>query len=253
MSVSDLVFRTLRRRALTNFSEMFEDLGSPNVKGFSSDALQVARRQGVCLEEDSPSSDREAKPNYHLITRAIGNVLNLRHQFQEGRVQNYFEPNSMFFKSISTLFPHLEPRNLLSIFEASKEESSIVLFDRLAQANCGTRRISVPSFRVKKYGWGPAHWKLHKLDQHLSAGAPAIISIRINSILIFPYSGNHAMTVFGRELRDGKCQYMVRNTWEDQCAYLAKKYDKTCNNYDGTFWIDEETLREGLDRVYLID
>ena len=53
--------------------------------------------------------------------------------------------------------------------------------------------------------------------------------------------GRHAMVVIGNRCKDGKLQYLVQNSWGNQCdSYKNKKFE--CNKEQGNFWVDEDML-----------
>lgn len=252
VSASDLAFRGLADRFPNNFLELIDGLGSPDVRGFPSDAFSVAKKYGVCLEVDAPSDDSPYKPKFNPITRGVAQVLRLRDDIRQGRVQGTDYADFACFKPVNEIFPHLNVEDIFSILRKTSDDTAVDAFDLLSQINCANRRVELPDLRFDEKKWGTSKSKVRILHEQLSNGNPVIISVPLRLILGEDESGNHALTVFGRELRQGKCEFLVRNTWDLLCSILAEKYVKNCNSRNGTFWMSEEDLLTSLNRIYYL-
>jgi hypothetical protein len=57
----------------------------------------------------------------------------------------------------------------------------------------------------------------------------------------FMQPGMHTVTVVGAQVRDGKCQYLIRNSWGPNCAGFAG-----CNRGDGTQWLDAADIKKAI-------
>ena len=53
--------------------------------------------------------------------------------------------------------------------------------------------------------------------------------------------GKHAMAVIGNRCKDGKIQYLVQNSWGNECYYYTNK-QLDCQESQGNFWVDEDVL-----------
>jgi hypothetical protein len=176
----------------------------------------------------------------------------LRDDIREGRLQTIDDDHLACFKPVNEIFPHLNVQDVFSILRRTTDHSTVDAFDLLSQVNCANRRIQVPDLRFNEKKWGSSRSKVRILHEQLSNRNPVIISVPLQMILGPNEAGNHALTVFGREFREGKCQFLVRNTWDLLCAYLEKKYEKDCNSRQGTFWLREEDLLTSLNRIYYL-
>lgn len=63
----------------------------------------------------------------------------------------------------------------------------------------------------------------------------------------------HAMIVTGRDYRNGKCQYRVRNSWGSGCSstFYSDAMRSSCSG--GEFWVDEDTLNFGVREYHYVD
>jgi hypothetical protein len=56
--------------------------------------------------------------------------------------------------------------------------------------------------------------------------------------------GDHSSIIAGRKMINGKCQYLIRNTWGQDCDLYYKKFQGRCEQ--GNIWITKEELKESL-------
>ena len=52
--------------------------------------------------------------------------------------------------------------------------------------------------------------------------------------------------------RNGKCQYIIRNSWGRGCSYYIEPFASSCNPSNGTFLMDEDTLKANLQDILII-
>lgn len=252
ISASDLAFRALAERFPLSFTEWLSGLGTPNMTGFPEDAFQIAAKYGVCSEEDSPSNDFPFSPKFSPVSRAISEVLKIRELMAQGQAYPVFFEKATYTKAIQTIFPHLQVLEIFDIIQRTSERAPIETFDLLTRSNCSHRRIEVPSFQFYDRTFGSIESKIQDLHRQISRQTPVIISAKMNMLFHTSSTGNHALTIFGRDFLDGKCQFLIRNTWELHCNALKSSFQNHCNNHDGSFWISEDALAPALNRLYYI-
>jgi|GEM_PF-6518023 len=252
ISASDLAFRALAERFPVSFTEWLSGLGTPNMTGYSEDAFEIAAKYGVCSEEDSPSNDFPYSPKFSPVSRAISEVLKIRELITQGQVSPDFFEKMTSIKAVQAIFPHLQFTEIFDIIQRTTEHSPVEAFDLLTRSNCAQRRIEVPTFQFYDRTFGSVESKIQDLHKQISRQTPVIISAKINMLFQTSSNGNHALTIFGRDFLDGKCQFLIRNTWESQCSVLKSPLRNHCDNNDGSFWISEEDLALALNRLYYI-
>jgi hypothetical protein len=54
--------------------------------------------------------------------------------------------------------------------------------------------------------------------------------------------GGHAALVIGRREVNGKCQFLLRNSWGPECDHYPPKLQSNCEPGKGNIWIDTDTL-----------
>ena len=82
----------------------------------------------------------------------------------------------------------------------------------------------------------------HRIDEALNAGRIASVSYRSGFLTGTDptLNTNHASTIVGRKRMNGKCHYLLRNTWGPTCHQYVSPYKERCRN--GTVWINQEDL-----------
>ena len=59
--------------------------------------------------------------------------------------------------------------------------------------------------------------------------------------------GRHASVVIGQRCKDDKRQYLIQNSWGNQCDSYGDHFD--CNSREGNFWVSEDILFPNTYRV----
>lgn len=65
--------------------------------------------------------------------------------------------------------------------------------------------------------------------------------------LVSGKGGPHASPIVGRRMVDGKCQYLLRNSWGLSCDSYNETYRKKCSA--GYVWVDIDALADQVDEV----
>lgn len=78
-------------------------------------------------------------------------------------------------------------------------------------------------------------------------------SIGISAGVFSSVAQDHEMIVVGQKPgRNGKCQFIIRNSWGRGCSYYLEPYASSCDASKGTFLMDEDTLRAKLQDILII-
>jgi len=56
--------------------------------------------------------------------------------------------------------------------------------------------------------------------------------------------GDHSSVIAARKMVQGKCQYLIRNTWGSDCSVYYDKFHSRCEK--GNVWMTKEELKESL-------
>ncbi len=99
-------------------------------------------------------------------------------------------------------------------------------------------------------------YKLKKLSKIISSGNIAGISVHSDFLredITPPIWVSHSLTVVGQKWNSDKnsCEYIVRNSWGDDCYMYKPEIKKTCNK--GYIVIDEKTLQNKLISVIWLE
>lgn len=65
--------------------------------------------------------------------------------------------------------------------------------------------------------------------------------------------GEHGMLITGKRAdKNGKCEYLVRNSWGRGCSYYQPQIKAKCDPANGTFWMDQNEVQTGISHIVVI-
>lgn len=231
-------------------------------------AINQGVKGGVCLESELPSND-------YLISRVAaiaqknGQPMTdkeLRSAFASFLVQALNSAQALEGKSLQELaadeegscrvvtaiqlmFPKLTTFQILSAFTSTR--SSREAFDLLVSFTCRPSPPKLP----KNFSWIVAHSSsrinskkgkdlLPLIDSLVTLKQPVAIIYDLKPFMQVEDSEfKHVSIVVGREFRDGKCQYLVRNSFGPACGGYRPPYNDNRHCDRGHFWITEEDIK----------
>lgn len=208
-------------------------------------AIPFAARRGLCLEHDLPDSI-PAEPDDLVLTLSQGRD-NLLYLIQEKQFPDRITGQSCG-PALDSL-PLLSQAELLKIIAAVPAATGEAgVLNALVDAECSGRRL--PPYSIQLHVDYSSDLKA--IDQQLSRGN--IVGISYNPSIAYgdlALDGRHLSTVVGRRLKDGKCQYLVRNTWGPECKIFIHQGTVSniaeCDKKDpGNYWVDASVLRHSL-------
>jgi Tfp pilus assembly protein PilZ len=217
------------------------------------------------------------------LTTKIARLKELKNLFDLGRTsheknqlfwstyRSYVEQGSVLVKIPETFFLRVLEKstaeNFLLYFadlmcgqeRSYNANSKLVVVDHPKQITYIISRKSVGDCSVMQtYDLlSEIHHELSSKKNILSANIGSNL-IQINGNLEKPSSG-HAVTVVGREWRNGSCQIIIRNSWGTQCDYrnssgktasLYSKYVQKCES--GNLWVKEDDFYLALNGITYI-
>lgn len=236
--------------------------------GFAVNAVATAVQRGVCLEEDVHSSDFEQvqlakplEPGETMTDRLNRSLYGMRVEPLLQRIQKFQEIwRTSARDSVSTckdifdtqaMFPQLSTVQILAAAEAAGGDTTAYL-NYLVHLSCGGRRLELQKDLMAMEevpGKGNEAKLIPAIDRQLERGQIVGISYDVDFLYRDPANappsnnGNHASTIVAREFRDGKCQYLIRNTYGPGCG----AYKFPCDR--GQVWIPEADLVKTISTI----
>ncbi|WP_142699474.1 C1 family peptidase [Bdellovibrio sp. ZAP7] len=232
---------------------------APDIRGgFTDKALQMASKNGFCLESELPSEDNQG-----------GNfAANLKELDIYGRNQILSQNlacNDLYTEA-KKMFPKINLTDVQDVVNKTVEEDFIL---GLRNKTCKNRIQAKPEVViVQRKGFfnglkdtvdsAVSEEKYAQIiDEQLSANNP--LSLGIDSHAIYdrrapastPSSASfHAVTLVGRRFNEktGQCEYKIKNSWGKGCSSPDKSY----NCSQGQFWMSKPDLfRRTWDVTYV--
>ncbi len=221
-------------------------------------ATNVAKKNGYCPESVIPSDQTSSSNLGHQA------ILNMMASFQKiaddfkakGKPQDYCVQCStdQFEKVIKPTLPNATGdmiREVLIQNEGDSLKSIRALMDRLCE---GKRKIAKPDTDLI-YTSGKNVSKI--LDEALdNESMPSIgmsTSFFATDESVPGGHGPHEMMIVARRPgADGKCEYLVRNSWGRSCAYYRPEIKNKCDPAKGSFWMNNDQLQSGVTDVVVV-
>lgn len=242
---ADLVSHRIGRRvsaigiALTNIRErdwserlnsLFREdkFGSGHVRS----SLLRSRATGFCPDEDLPATPR-----------ALAELRTIRGL--EGKALTPIDPDGPFAPPPglkSGLFLNLHMRTLNEIL-AGATTINHALFEA-QKKNC-ERRVILPAGlrpirRLRSDSPGDTEGLVPQIDERLDKGD----IVGIDYEVFFDkrrLPDLHASTIVARRPLDGRCHYLIRNSWgKNSCHIVLPEYERKCE--DGQVWVPADEL-----------
>lgn len=234
-----------------DISAAFDRLFGPEEVGHGGDeidAMEHARKRGVCTEEHMPSEGNPVAEQSRNVLNTMKRILRLKDRVRSGISYEQFVQESDCAAVLKDYMPGLDARSLYKILKASAAEAVDTALYRLAQRACEGKRLRIPAqARFKTMGKTLGKKRLFKeMDAQLSNGVPVGLSINSAAFNWDGHSGEHGVVVLAREFRNGSCKYLIRNSWGPGCNYYNEEAKKDCNAAEGSFWLSEQAIERHL-------
>lgn len=206
------------QRTLSGTVPVLEGAGSN--PGMASRSL---RGRFQCLERDLPSDDNSA----NSLRGTLERIAEIKRQYDQTR--QCPQPS---IQTVQSMFPRLAATDVMSILRYSSLQD---VHKNFMYRNCRGRYVSVESTPLSySRSWADA-------DAQLSRGN--LVAFGYNSKVLKnarELSGGirHSSSLMGRRMRQGKCEYLVRNSWGRSCGY----YDRSYPCEQGNIWVPRENL-----------
>ncbi|WII71166.1 hypothetical protein QJS83_11915 [Bdellovibrio sp. 22V] len=222
--------------------------GLTDTGGQEDAAIMLANTKGLCAEEKFPSTESNQ-------TKFLDEIVKL-----------YKKRNAAHIK-----------QNNCDLFQTQADFTSAVVnpvsvaitsvYDEERDRRCQRKPWPVPLIPVMtKFGDSHEEYEtaikkgeitkeqgskklFETIDYALENGRIAAIGYNAYNIME-PEEGadtkhaDHSSVIAARKMVQGKCQYLIRNTWGSDCSIYYKKFQGRCEK--GNIWITKEELKESL-------
>jgi hypothetical protein len=218
-------------------------------------ASNVAQSVGYCPEAVIPSnSTGSSNLGGKLLTEIMEAFQNISNDFKSrGKPSDYCVRCSVSDSAsvIKQALPHVSDamiRDVLVKYQGDSLASTRELMFKLCEGN---RRKVSPT--VVTYTQSQLRSKNASEILKSALASDSMPSIGISAGVFSSMSQDHEMIVVGQKPgRNGKCQFIIRNSWGRGCGYYNEPYASSCDPSKGTFLMDEDTLRANLQDILII-
>lgn len=250
ISAFDLSLRTFGLSEVPRYARQRAEASGRNSslldykKGRTPDAMEIARREGVCEENRIRSGDDLAPETVdewiegiEALTRAAAPQRSLSAE------------TCRAVELSATAHPTLGEEEL---GESLAAESNLEAFLRLSGRSCDRHRISLPpglKYELTALSREEREQRrsarlLPALSSYLDRGEPAAVQLDLSKFLLTP-AGEliHVALVVARREEHGECRYLIRNSWGKSC----RPYNRPCE--EGHFWVSARDLEASANYV----
>lgn len=210
--------QTLRQRAQAGTVPVLERYGSN-----AGLVMRSLRGRFQCLERDLPSDDNVI----NTLRGTLERIAEVKRQFD--RTHQCPAPS---VQAVRSMFPRLTSEDVLNTLRVSALQD---VHKNLLYRNCRGQYINVADSNLSlSHNWSD-------LDTQLSRGNLVAFAYNSNVLKNANDTGTgrgHTSTVVGRRVRNGQCEYLIRNSWGRSCGYYDKKFP--CEQ--GQIWVPKANL-----------
>jgi hypothetical protein len=196
----------------------------------------LKKKNGLCLEEDLPSSDFKfcTYRNYSKFLNAL--YLSIK--------EKTFSDNQCLKDNLNSAFPGV---NFSMVNDYTNRYGTHNLAEYLFDLKCKKR--SFTGYTVKPITQNSPYVNkdtlLKNIDSLLNKGEIVGLSYNYNVLdENDEKTGGHASLVVGRRLNQetGDCEYLVRNSWGKDCT----QHEGDNCRYSGHFWVNQRRLKNAM-------
>ncbi|MBC7430346.1 MAG: hypothetical protein H7336_17160 [Bacteriovorax sp.] len=221
------------------------------VAGGSDMGAMTYSTNGFCAEEDMPSENYKVskeclKSDRALETLDIIRLIENIHQTMPATL------TACQVSIVSSLFKNLNANEIQTKL-LDRKLTSLEKISNLKDANCSTNRIR-PAKKLKmKSGMESRENSIVNIDKQLDTKNPVSLNYNANFLLknANPNEiGNHYSVIVGRRKSSNSCQYLIRNSWGQDCSIYPAPFNTQCEQ--GNIWVDENVLTKSIIDVHFI-
>jgi hypothetical protein len=224
-------------------------------------ANKVASENGYCPESVIPSDQTSSSNLGHYA------ILNMMEAFQKisddyiarGKPKDYCVKCStdLYEKVIKPALPNVTTDMIQEVLIKNQGDSLAAVRDLMNKLCEGKRKKIDPEYEfVTKRSLSPKKISTY-LDEALNSKSMPSIGMNTSFFAkdeVVPGGhGDHEMMVVARRMgKNGKCEYLVRNSWGRGCSYYKEPMASNCEPDKGSIWMDNDTIERGVTDVLVI-
>jgi hypothetical protein len=217
-----------------------------------SDMGAMTYAQGVyCKEEALPSS--EVVISKECQTGSLFNASNVLAEIEKILDKNKTTLSRCDYQHIQTIFKKLNISDIDSINQSPR--STLEKFSRLRAQNCKDSNVKSEKKLAMRSGMESGAKVLKEIDQQLNKNN--LISLNYDADFLVQNSNkaevyNHYSTLVGRRenVITGRCQYLIRNSWGEDCSIYPSPYNVMCDA--GNIWVDSDVLLQSIISIHYL-
>ncbi len=196
---------------------------------------------------------RNGQKEYTQLIHPLMKFISRSSEEGGSAVENFEKVNCSLRKTIPNFIGDIQ-----KIVKSDKNTNDILIqfFDKVCERRVDLSHIpKEQSLLLEPQNRTTAKNKIASL---LSLKNPQPIGIEYCSGVLFDKKecGKHASMIVGREMRNGKCSYLIRNSWGKKCRFKSDfenlKYAHECDQ-NGQIWIPEDVLLERTDKLVWLE
>ena len=231
--------------------------------GWSSEVLRLSQINGVCPESVLPSNGYFTSAQGDSVLKAVQVLQEMRDRIQVNQLSQRAFIDCIHCQArlaeagFQSLFPNMPLETIYQAIQNVNEgQINRVLFS-LAQTYCRNNRILPPQnmqVRAETRHSRGAYNTFPTIDRILASGG--LVAITGSSQMYgVQFNGIHATAIVARQFRNGRCQYLVRNSWGRSCASYNHPdlLKEDCNASSGTIWMNEAHISHYVDRIDYVE
>lgn len=215
-------------------------------------ALELFQRRPICTEEAMPSD----------LNIDLPNKKQWAFTFVATHLQHLNDPNpeqtravcDIIANPLSQIFRRLSVPEIRGILLRHKDKTADEIFEELSLYSCGSRRLYYPRQLASEKILRPSSTQepplTEKINELIARGEPLGIVYYPGKLMRNPPSGaeEHTSVAIAREMVDGKCYTVIRNSWGNDGCGVMDRHGLICRQ-DGTFLAPDELLNEAIKDV----
>lgn len=231
------------------FSSNGSDIGN-SITGY------IAKKGGLCLEENLPSNDFK----FCTDKRYDDFLNNLLTVVRENRLDREVNSNKCFESDLEAAFPGA---TVSLIRSHANRYGTRKLVEFLYDQQC--KKLSFPGIKLNVSTLASSRYQkdvlMKTIEDSINNDKPAGIGYNYNQLNSEEGMGGHASLVVGRRKNPdtGACEYLMRNSWGKNCEQKESEgftCHKNCDGndcrYSGHIWVSDKRLKEALLEVTTI-
>ena len=227
---------------------------------FPQGAPEMAKEYGYCPESVIPSNQTSSS---NLGQRAIFKLMETFQQIHDEYV-NMGRPTDFCVDCIESYEKVIKPSipsatsDLIKNILLKNQSDSLTAFRDMLDKLCEGRRVKIQtqiqiitknSLRNKTV----ASVVDNALDNNSMPSFGMNTSYFTNAAAVPGGHGPHEMMIVARRMSsNGKCEYLVRNSWGKGCSYYLPHIVEKCDEAKGSFWMDQGQLQAGVTDLLII-